>query len=56
MEEKVQHEAYCLKCKMKRIVQDPELVTMKTGMNSVRGTCPVCGGKMYKILPKKKTT
>ncbi len=48
------YEAYCFKCKTKKIVKNPEIVTMKTGMNSVRGTCPDCDGKLYKILPKNK--
>ena len=48
----IQYEAYCFKCKAKKIVQNPEIAKMKTGMNTVRGTCPDCGGKMYKILPK----
>ncbi len=46
------YEAYCFRCKTKKTVQNPEIVTMKTGMKSVKGTCPDCGGKVYKILPK----
>lgn len=52
MEEK--YEAYCLRCKAKKIVQNPEIHTMKKGMKAVKGTCPDCGCKMFKILPKIK--
>ncbi len=48
----IKHEAYCFRCKAKKEVRDPEIVTMKTGMKSVKGTCTECGGNMYKILPK----
>lgn len=48
------YEAYCFRCKAKKPVKDPEIVTMKTGMNSVKGTCSDCGGGVYKILPKNK--
>lgn len=50
----VKYEAYCLRCKEKRIVKNPELVLMKTGMKSIKGICPKCGCKMFKILPKNK--
>ncbi len=48
------YEAYCFRCKAKRVVKNPEIVTMKTGMKSVKGICSVCGGNVYKILPKIK--
>lgn len=54
MSEEIKYEAYCFKCKVKKPVQNPEIVKMKTGMNTVRGTCPDCSGKLYKILPKVK--
>jgi len=50
----IKYEAYCFKCKTKREVQNAEISQMKTGMKTVRGTCSVCGGKVYKILPKEK--
>ena len=48
------YEAYCFHCKTKKTVNNPEITKMKTGMEAVKGTCPDCGGKLYKILPKKK--
>jgi len=49
---------YCLHCKQKREISNPQEVTMKRkGGKSGRaltGVCSVCGTKMYKILPMKK--
>ena len=42
-------EAYCVKCKEKREMKGEEKVTMKNGRNATKGTCPVCGTKMFKI-------
>ncbi|CAN5404109.1 hypothetical protein BH20CHL6_BH20CHL6_11480 [soil metagenome] len=42
-------EAYCVKCKAKREVKDPENITMKNGKPAVKGECPECGTKMFKI-------
>jgi hypothetical protein len=42
-------EAYCMKCKTKREMQNPEQITMKNGRPATQGVCPVCGTKMFKI-------
>jgi hypothetical protein len=41
--------AYCVKDKMKVEVQDASRITMKNGKPAMVGTCPVCGGKVFKI-------
>ena len=41
-------EAYCVKCKAKREMKDPQAVTMKNGKRQPR-YLPVCGTGMYKI-------
>ncbi len=46
--------AYCMKCKAERVVKDPQIVTTKNGRTAAQGTCPVCGTKMFKFLPKQK--
>lgn len=46
--------AYCVKCKEKREMENPEEVTMKNGRPARKGTCPVCGTGMYEILSMKK--
>ena len=43
---------YCLKCQEKREIKDPETVTMKNGRQGVRGICPVCGTKLFKLGTK----
>ena len=42
-------EAYCFKCRAKRVMLDPVAVYTKTGSPAVSGTCPVCGGKLFKM-------
>ncbi|MEA2003994.1 MAG: DUF5679 domain-containing protein [archaeon] len=42
-------EAYCVKCKAKKEMKDEEKITMKNGRPAKRGTCPVCGTKMFRI-------
>jgi hypothetical protein len=50
--EPLMNEAYCVKCREKREMKDTETVTMKNGRNAVKGSCSVCGTKMFKILGK----
>jgi hypothetical protein len=51
-------EAYCVKCKAKRMMKDPKEVTMKGKGGKVRmamtGTCETCGTKMFRIMGMKK--
>jgi hypothetical protein len=42
-------EAYCVKDKKKVEVVNPQKITMKNGKPAISGTCPVCGGKVFKI-------
>ena len=42
-------QAYCLKCKAKQEVQDPQPVFTSNGTPATRGVCPVCGTKMFKM-------
>ena len=53
-------EAYCVKCKAKREMKDAEEIEMKgkgaTKCRAMRGVCPVCGTKMFRILGSKKTS
>jgi len=51
-------EAYCVKCKAKREMQDPKEVEMKgkggRKRMAMKGTCPKCGTKMFRIMGLKK--
>jgi len=40
--------AYCMKCRQKREIKDPKQVTLKNNSQSVQGTCPVCGTKIFR--------
>lgn len=40
-------EGYCLKCKEKRMMKEPQAEWAANGSPATRGTCPVCGTKMY---------
>ncbi len=42
-------EGYCVKCKAKRLMKGESQVTMKNGRPATKGTCSVCGTKMFKI-------
>ena len=42
-------QAYCLKCRAHREIQDPQSVTLKNGRPATRGKCSVCGGTVFRI-------
>ena len=45
-------EAYCVKCKAKKEISNPQEVTMKNGRKAMQGKCPTCGTKMFRIMGK----
>lgn len=42
-------QAYCVKCRTKREMRNPQQMTMKNGKPATTGICPVCGTKMFRI-------
>ena len=42
-------EAYCMKCKTKREIQDPQAGFNKASAPVTKGTCAVCGTTLYRI-------
>ena len=42
-------EAYCVKCRAKKEVVDPQQITMKNGKPATKGKCPDCGTSMFRI-------
>lgn len=44
-------EGYCVKCKAKRMMANVKKVKMANGRPALKGSCPVCGTGMFKILP-----
>ncbi len=41
--------AYCMKCRKKVDIKNPQQVTMKNGKPATKGVCPVCGTKVFRI-------
>ena len=44
-----QYEAYCVKCKTKRPIQNPTATFTSAGTPGTRGTCPVCGTNLFRM-------
>jgi DNA topoisomerase I len=42
-------EAYCMKCKEKREIRNPEAVFTSTGTPATKGQCPVCDTKQFRM-------
>jgi hypothetical protein len=45
----VEMQAYCVKCRTKKEVRNPQQITMKNGRPATTGICPVCGTKVFRI-------
>jgi DNA topoisomerase-1 len=48
MSETEKLEGYCFKCQEKRPIHNPQAEWAANGAPGTRGTCPVCGGTIYK--------
>lgn len=42
-------EAYCVKCRVKREIKNPQQVTLKNGRPATKGQCPICSSGMFRI-------
>jgi len=42
-------QGYCVKCKEKRDMKNAKADKMKNGRDCVKGECPTCGTKMFRI-------
>lgn len=42
-------QAYCMKCRTKREMKQPRMITLKNRRPATQGVCPVCGSKMFRI-------
>ncbi len=42
-------EAYCVKCKTKREMSNPQAVFTERGTPATRGVCPVCGTTLFRM-------
>jgi hypothetical protein len=43
-------EGFCVKCRAKVTIRNPERVTLKDGRRAIRGQCPLCGATTFKVL------
>ena len=41
--------AYCVKCKRKVEMKNPQSVTMKNKRKATKGVCPICRSKVFRI-------
>jgi hypothetical protein len=49
-----EYEAYCVKCKAKRIMNNVQVITNEKGRRQAKGICPTCGTKMNLFLKSEK--
>jgi len=49
MSEQATITGYCVKCREKREMKDPEVVKLKNGRPARKGKCSVCGTNMFRI-------
>jgi len=42
-------EAYCVKCRTKRTMNNVQQVTLKNGRPASQGVCAVCSTKIFRI-------
>lgn len=45
--------AMCMKCKKAVEVKEPQGITMKNGLNAIKGICPICNTKVFRIVGKE---
>ena len=46
--------ARCMHCRKEVEVKDGKEVVMKNGMKAMKGVCPTCNTKVFRILGKAK--
>jgi len=44
---------FCVKCRKKVEVKDPQEVTLKNGRKAIKGKCPYCGTTVYVFVSSK---
>jgi len=41
--------AYCVKCRTKVEIRNPQKVKLKNGRMATKGTCPKCGTQVFRM-------
>jgi len=44
---------FCVKCRKKVELSNPQEVTLKNGRKAMKGTCPICGTPVYVFVKSK---
>jgi len=44
--------ARCMRCKKEIEIKDPKEVVLKNKMKALKGACPVCSTKVFRIVGK----
>ena len=47
-------QAYCMKCREKRDIEDAELKTFRNGRPAYKGKCGICDTRMFTMVSKKE--
>ena len=47
------YEGFCVKCKTKVEIKNPQIVELKNGRKAVKGVCPHCGTTVFRFLSSK---
>ncbi len=42
-------QAYCVKCRTQREINNAQTVSLKNGTPATQGVCPTCGTKIFRI-------
>jgi len=51
---KIMVQGRCMKCKKQVDIKNGKETVMKNGMKAIKGECPACGTKVFRILGKAK--
>jgi pimeloyl-ACP methyl ester carboxylesterase len=43
-------QAYCVRCRQKRAIENPRRIVTRKGRSAIEGTCPVCGTKLFRFV------
>ena len=48
-----QYMGYCVRCKKKVTIENPQEVTLENGKKAIKGTCPYCKGTVFVFVKTK---
>lgn len=46
-------EAYCVKCRQKRTMENPKETVTKNGRSALEGNCPICGTRLFRFISRQ---